>query len=106
MDRITNQEKWKQIIEQQKQSEQAQAEWCQEHHVNIHNFRYWVRRLKEVQHETSNGEISWVKLKKKQPESLSDSPIRIKIGHATLEIDELFDENMLTKIVSILLSHV
>ncbi len=106
MDRKTNQEKWKLIIEQQRESEQSQTEWCQEHQVKIHNFRYWVRRLREIQHESSNEEISWVKLKKKQTESLNDSPIRIKIGHATLEIDELFDENMLTKIVSILLSHV
>ena len=106
MDRKTNQEKWKLLIEQQRESEQSQTEWCQEHQVNIHAFHYWVRRLREIQHESSNEEISWVKLKKIQPESLNAFPIRIKIGHATLEIDELFDENMLTKIVSILLSHV
>jgi hypothetical protein len=106
MDRKTNQEKWTQIIEQQRESPQSQTQWCQEHQVKIHSFCYWVKRLKEIQHESSNGEVSWVSLKKKQPKGLKNSPIRIMIGHATIEIDELFDENMLTKIVGILLSHV
>ena len=50
-----NQKRWQTIIEYQIASGQPQIKWCEEHDVNIHNFRYWKRRF------VSHGDGSFVR---------------------------------------------
>ena len=38
----------------QKTSKISQIKWCQENNVNIHNFRYWVGRLKDNESKKEN----------------------------------------------------
>ncbi len=60
MDKKANQQYWKQVMEDQGSSGLTQAIWCERNNVNIHNFRYWKRRLKdEEDSDTNNPDPQW-----------------------------------------------
>jgi hypothetical protein len=54
MARKANRKMWEDIIGRQKDSGVPQIKWCQENDVNIHNFRYWIGRLKNDSKSKSN----------------------------------------------------
>ena len=98
-----NQKRWQTIIESQIASGQPQVKWCEEHDVNIHNFRYWKRRLKEDQ-EAPISSTGFVAITPKT--SSKPSKLRITIGKAAIEINEEVDPIFLRSIVQVLSDHV
>ena len=100
MDRELNKHKWQTAIEKQRSSGLSQKQWCQENEVNLHNFRYWVRRLKTI--ETESDEVRWVSL---DSDSVLDT-VKITVGRATVEVRRQTDRQLLSEVLGILMAHV
>ena len=98
-----NQKRWQTIIESQIASGEPQIKWCEEHDVNIHNFRYWKRRLKQEQ-EAPTSNTGFVAISPKANQA--SSKLRITIGKATIEINDEVDPIFLSSIVQVLSDHV
>ncbi len=58
---------WRQLIEQQRQSELSQVAFCKQHDIVFGTFQNWKRRLSE---ETSDGPERWLEL----PPAVQDGP--------------------------------
>lgn len=91
MNREFNQKKWQEIIDHQRSSGLTQKLWCEANDINIHNFRYWVNRLKVLASETDD--VRWVSFLK----MTGLKPIIIKLN-------ELLDLLQLVGKISSLLS--
>jgi hypothetical protein len=100
MDRELNKQKWQDAIENQRSSGLSQKQWCQENEINLHNFRYWVRRLKTI--ETESDEVRWVSL---DSDTVSDI-VKITVGKATVEVRRQTDRQLLSEVLGILMAHV
>lgn len=59
--------KWKNLIEQQRQSNLSFNKWCEQNQVSPHTFRYWKERLFPRQ----LTKTSFTELNMKRPEAIS-----------------------------------
>lgn len=101
LSREKNRQKWSDIIDRQISSSQTQAVWCQENDVNIHNFRYWRRRLQEA--PLDDSKISFVTIKPK--EVAIEKSITLRIGAAILDITGDVDSGALDSVVQVLMRY-
>lgn len=49
MNREERFEQWKQRIEEYRSSRQTQKSWCEENQISLTTFRYWHRRIRDVE---------------------------------------------------------
>ena len=111
MARKANREMWEGIIASQKISGIPQIKWCQENNVNIHNFRYWVGRLKDNK-VTTSGE--WVTLSALEVYGMNvmsnsqkhNSSISITVGKAVVEYTNNQCIDSLDKVIQVLMKYV
>lgn len=96
-----NQQKWKDIIENQVSSGLTQKVWCQENDVSIHNLRYWRRRLQETPLDSSKIEFVSVSAKSLRNGSLCNGKesLTIKVGSASIEVDKNIDFELLNHLI-------
>lgn len=110
MSKKTNSEDWQQIITNQISSGLTQHEWCEQNSVNIHNFRYWKRRLTSRPDPVDDqSETKWAIIT--SPESDVDennikSTLCIHIGKTIVEVSPGFDTESLSVVLSVLMKHV
>ncbi|ABR46356.1 hypothetical protein Amet_0115 [Alkaliphilus metalliredigens QYMF] len=98
-----NKEKWQLHINSQLSSGQTQIQWCEEQGVKIHSFRYWKNRL-QIKPEQAKESTGFVAIK---PVTLQKvSKMRIRIGKATVEIDDDVDPILLTSVIRVLTDYV
>ena len=116
MDKKANQQYWKQVMEDQGGSGLTQAIWCERNNVNIHNFRYWKRRLKdEEDSDANNPDPQWalvtnspVSTQINEDSSLtlaSKTGIVIKSGNLSVEFTGPVNIETLTGVMEFLISH-
>lgn len=110
MSRKTNSEYWQQVLSTQMSSELTQLEWCEQNDVNIHNFRYWKRRLSsqpETVADLSQTKWALVTESKFAAEHETDtSSLLIHVGKATVEVHCKFDSRILSDVVAVLMKYV
>lgn len=116
MDKKANQQYWKQVMEDQGSSGLTQAIWCEKNNVNIHNFRYWKRRLKdEEDFDANNPDPQWA-LVTNSPGSTqvnenstlplaSKTGIVIKSENLSVEFTGPVNIETLTGVMEFLISH-
>lgn len=102
---MANRQKWAEIVEKQALSGEFQIPWCKANDVNIHNFRYWKRRLKEENDSDEDKEPVWVALTN-TVRSTEGEGISIKVGKASVEVSSDTDMLILEKILQVLMKHV
>lgn len=102
MNRETNRAKWQGIINEWAASDKTQAHWCAENNVNIHNFRYWKSRLNTEIEETPKSDFGFVSLK---PSLKPGKAVTVRIGSATIEVDESVNLSLLEDVVKVLIHH-
>lgn len=103
MNKELNQKKWQEIIDNQQSSGMTQKTWCEANDVNLHNFRYWVNRLKTLATETDD--VRWVSLEDARPSTKSDI-MKITVGRACVEVNQETDKLLLADVLGILMTHV
>jgi transposase-like protein len=96
-----NRKKWSEIIKDQSFSGLTQVEWCKNNDVNIHNFRYWRKRLQEA--PLDDRKISFVSIKP-TPATFKRS-ITLRIGAATLDITGDVNPDVLDTVVQVLMRY-
>jgi len=116
MDKKANQQYWRQVMEDQGDSGLTQAIWCQKNNVNIHNFRYWKRRLKdEEDSDANNPDPQWALVTNSpglaqvnEDSTLplaSKTGIVIKSGKLSVEFTGPMDKEIIHGVMEFLISH-
>ncbi len=76
---------WEQHLEQCRQSHQTQKAYCKKHHLNIHQFYYWKRRL-----ASDHGKVAFLPVDLFKDHSGNHSPSAVRIiapNGFTIELD-------------------
>lgn len=112
MSKKANAEYWQQIVSDQNSSGLTQHVWCEQNNVNIHNFRYWKRRLvseSKYSQIVNQTETKWAIISSSESDSAqknSKSTLCIHIGKAVVDVSPGFDPENLSVVLSVLMKHV
>jgi hypothetical protein len=97
-----NQQMWEDRLAEQASSGLNQKQWCDEININLHNFRYWKRRLAVINQEASIPQrfiaISTIQAQPKVP-------LKISIGKLAVEIREGIDLSLLDDVLKVLMHY-
>lgn len=93
---------WQERIDAQAASDLSQKAWCLENGINIHNFIYWKKRLKEIMDQVGKSQ-QFIALSPKS--NTSSSSMILKIGAASIEVHENFNSSLLEDLVTILIRY-
>lgn len=105
MDRKQNRQKWTEIISTQESSGMHQKSWCEANNINIHNFRYWKRRLKEMKYISETTESLWVALTQGSSTVANEGSLSVKVGNAHIEVNGSTCMLTLEKVLQVLMKH-
>ena len=112
MSKKANPEYWQQVVLNQSSSELTQHEWCDQNNVNIHNFRYWKRRLElepKSNHAADQTETKWAIITHLETD-IAEQTIKpllyIHVGKAVVDVSPGFDPESLSTVLSVLMRHV
>jgi hypothetical protein len=72
--------------------------WCKENQIKANTLRYWLKKI-QVEETTKSNEENWVSISLNNPVvDTKVSPIVVKIGSFSVEIQPGFDRSTLTDI--------
>ena len=91
---------WRGVIAEQRASGLSIADWCSRHNVSYHSFRTWRSRLNRVPAQEPEGR--WLSLNV-QP-APARNPLVVRVGVASIEVDDGFDAQLLVSVVAALSS--
>ncbi|WP_438938609.1 IS66 family insertion sequence element accessory protein TnpA [Alicyclobacillus suci] len=95
-------ETWRERIDQFRASGLSGAAWCAENGIKEHQLWYWIRRFPD---SLSGNQPRFVSVSVEPlPPSSSGSPISIRIGAATMEVQPGCDLQFLKQLVNVLAS--
>ena len=97
-------EEWERRIADYKASGQSQVKWCESNDVSVHQFRYWMKRMKE-QH-TKNADNSWVPVIIEDPKPSLCESLLIKVGSVSIEVNSGFNPILLADVLKVLKENV
>lgn len=114
MRKQSNPEYWEQLLSDQLSSGLTQIKWCEQNSINLHNFRYWKKRLSlgpKVEVDPSECEGKWALITPNAKANLiasspNESSIKIQIGEAVLLVNDSVNLETLSNIVSLLMQYV
>ena len=96
---------WRQLLEEQRDSGESQAEWCKEKGINLNTFRDRSSRLKStVKKErpqaagTETSTVEWVEIKPER-EPATTPGIKIEHGGFSITVNPGFDSELLTDVL-------
>jgi len=96
-----NSEQWEHLLSDYRSSSMTANEWCQSNQVKRSIFYYWMRKLKTKSSEDINTKWASIPLPNVQVVALPSSPITLKIGDFSLEIESGFEKVALKDILSV-----
>ncbi|KJS48783.1 IS66 family insertion sequence element accessory protein TnpA [Desulfosporosinus sp. BICA1-9] len=82
-----------------KESGLSIPEWCKENNVKTSTLRYWLNKIKTEENSRSNEE-GWVTIAVNNSLETKVSPIVIKVGPFSVEIQPGFDRSTLTEVIA------
>jgi tRNA(Met) C34 N-acetyltransferase TmcA len=92
---------WERRISIFKQSGQTQTKWCATNDINIHQLKYWLKRIEDPS-STQKPSTKWVSVVvEEQPKEIDDI-LQIKIGHVTIDVKQGFNPSLLADVVKTL----
>jgi hypothetical protein len=97
-----NQQIWEERVSEQGSSGLTQQQWCEENNINLHNFRYWKRRLSIIHQEAS---ISQRFVAISPISTQARTPLQISMGKLAVEIREGVDLSLLDDVIKVLMRY-
>lgn len=90
---------WAHRISLFKKSEMTQAEWCDANDINIHQLKYWLKKMKKSQATSTE----WVPMGIEN-ELLDDSgeSLKVQVGQAIIEVKSDFNPAFLANVIKVL----
>lgn len=82
-----------------KESGLSIPEWCKENNVKTSTLRYWLNKIKTEENLRSNEE-GWVTIAVNNSLETKVSPIVVKVGPFSVEIQPGFDRSTLTEVIA------
>lgn len=100
--------KWEQRIADYKASGLTQVKWCEENHISIHQFKYWMKQIKRQQPQNKKLDNLWIPvvIEDPKPISKSDEPLRIIVNSVAIEVNTGFDPSLLLDVIKVLKENV
>lgn len=98
--KATNEQRnqWLKKIEDFKSSEKTKVAWCKEKNISISTFNYWNKKFKK-ESKQENKNVDWISINPNEPIKTSmKSNITIKIGCASIEINEAINPDFLFQV--------
>lgn len=90
---------WTHRIALFKKSEMTQSEWCDAKDVNIHQLRYWLKKINKSQATSTE----WVPMGIEK-DTLDDSEevLKVQVGQAIIEVKSNFNPAFLANLIKVL----
>jgi hypothetical protein len=94
---------WEQRISDFIASGQSASKWCATNEINIHQFWYWKRRLKDLQDQVT-GSSKWLSIEMDDSTETPSNTLIVRVGQSSVEVKSGFDPNLLADVVRTLRS--
>ena len=99
MKKTENQKYWSQKVSEFKTSGKSKEEWCKKQGISHRQFNYWLRQF-----PVKEAPTQWMPVEIKVEANKPDTPLAVKIGAATVEVQPGFDKNHLSDVLKVLKS--
>lgn len=99
---------WIERINSYRTSGLTAVKWAKDNNVSVHKLRSCIAKFNKEKGQISNNESrldEWVSLIPSKLIDLSESikPLKVTIGHATIEVTSGFDQDTLKSLIEILI---
>lgn len=95
-------QEWEQRLAEFRASGQTAAQWCAAREIKIHRFWYWSRKLRPHHQQQPNGSLGWIAVKMDESPVLEEGTLTIRIGSASIEVNQGFNSALLKQVVQAL----
>jgi hypothetical protein len=95
---------WERKIADYKASGQTQAKWCESNDISIHQFRYWMKRIRDHPMEKASNPWVPVVIEDSKPEVCES--LQVKVGSVSIEVNPGFNPSLLAEVVKVLKANV
>lgn len=94
-------ELWAARIQEYRASEERAADWCRRHQVSLRQLYYWMDKLKRAGHVAAPATgPRWVSFTVQDSGADAEAPpIVVRVGHATVEVRQGFDPDVLAEVI-------
>ncbi|WP_243293167.1 IS66 family insertion sequence element accessory protein TnpB [Bacillus sp. FJAT-47783] len=94
---------WERRIADYKASGQTQAKWCESNDISIHQFKYWLKKIKD-HHNTVKANNLWVPVVIEEPKTKQEvcESLQIKVGSVSIEVTPGFNPSLLAEVIKVL----
>ena len=92
------QTEWERRIAIFKESGQTQAKWCADNNLKLHQFKYWLKRLKGSSAK-QKPKTKWTSVEIEETVEERNETLQIKIGEAAIEVKPGFNPAFLADVV-------
>jgi hypothetical protein len=96
---------WEKRITDCKASGQTQVKWCESNDISIHQFRYWMKRIKDT-NDAKKTNNSWVPLVIEDAKTNVSDSLLLKVGSVSIEVNPDFNPTLLTEVIKVLKDNV
>jgi hypothetical protein len=93
---------WEQRIAEFRASGQTAVAWCAAHDVNLHRFRYWLRKFPTKRATESTPSVRWLSVKVDEPPVAEDGILLVRVGSASIEVKPGYNPTLLRQVVQTL----
>lgn len=95
---------WERRIAEYKTSGQSQVKWCEANGLSIHQFRYWMKRIRN-QHDENIGN-SWIPVVIEDLKPAQSESLLVKVGSVSVEVNPGFNPSLLVEVIKVLKENV
>ncbi len=89
---------WTKRIQDYRTSGLIAAKWCEKNEISIHTLKYWITKFNKEKNQKAK-KTQWTTI---IPTKSKAKPLKVIIGHSTIEVAPEFDSETFKKVVRIL----
>jgi hypothetical protein len=94
-------ELWRARVDDYRSSGLSAPKWCQKNEVTLHQLRYWVRRIRQIDQQP--GGWARVEVRGDGPSGSVDggSALTVRVGAASIDVRPGFDSSLLSEVLTV-----
>lgn len=93
---------WIKRIQDYKSSGLTAAKWCEKNGLTVHALRYRIHKFNKEKKQQESNQTQWGSVVPTPSEVTEVKPLKVTIGHSTIEINPGFDLTTFETVVRIL----
>lgn len=95
---------WERRIAEYKTSGLSQVKYCEANGLSIHQFRYWMKRMRNKY--TENTSNSWVPVVIEDSKPAECESLLVRVGSVSIEVNPGFNPSLLVEVIKVLKENV